>query len=64
MKAEFLKAHFKSELAAKVAEIKESYDKWGNLIYILGTNQSTDKKELVNQLRAELEKEYNSRLKR
>ena len=64
MKFEYLKAHFNSELASQIEQIKETYDKWGNLIYTIAELQNTNKKELIKQLRANLEIEYAKRIRR
>lgn len=64
MKAEYLKLHFKGELERAISEIKETYDKWGNLIYTAANIEHTNRKELIKQLRENLEAEYKNRYAR
>lgn len=61
MKAEHLKIHFKSELEKAVSEIKETVDNWDNVIYTYEDKVNINRKELIKEIRAELEVVYKER---
>ncbi len=61
MKAEYLKLHFNSELEKAVEKIKETEDTWGNRIFTYEDKVNINKKELIKEIRMELEIVYKNR---
>lgn len=61
MKAEHLKIHFNSELAKAIESIKETVDNWDNTIYVYQDKTNTNRKELIKDIRADLEIIYKER---
>jgi hypothetical protein len=61
MKAIDLKIHFHSELAKAIEQIKETVDTWDNTIFVYNDKVNTNKKELIKDIRADLEIIYKER---
>ena len=61
MRAIDLKIHFNSELERAIESIKETVDNWDNTIFVYQDKINVNRKELIKEIRADLEVVYKER---